>query len=260
MGNAREYDSFKTQEGEEIYLYQATNYDGEWNDNYARHPIYCPECGNALLRFTSKTSNHCAFLSSMPIPPNPEHNRDCSHRYKPISKRGAREFYNTCNHEQAVDKINACINLLKRRNFIPATGDENNQPHRPHLTVRRLVNGRERRCRLRTRSFYSIYKLEEEDIGFPIVFYGRVYLSVDSLESKSMDHHRFNVIKVHSIYKENRLLQSLYFGDNTINGLEKEHAYLFAMIGVPERNGNYINVKFYNRDYTLYRIEEPDQD
>ena len=68
------------------------------------------------MKFTSKTSNRCAFLSTMPIPPNKEHSDDCSHRYKTIGKRGAREFYDTCTDMQATDKINACINLLKRRN------------------------------------------------------------------------------------------------------------------------------------------------
>ena len=37
MATIKEYDSFKTQDGREIYLYQAVNTDGEWNNLYDRH-------------------------------------------------------------------------------------------------------------------------------------------------------------------------------------------------------------------------------
>ena len=257
MANIKAYDSFKNEDGEEIYLYQAINEKGEWNNKYERHPIFCPECGIAYLKFTSKTANHCAFLSSMPIPPYPEHSNDCSHQYATIGKQGAKDFYNTCTHEQAIDKINACINLLKRQNHILAIADENQHLHQPSLTVEHSINGRRESRRLRTRSFYSIYKLEDEDIGFPIVFYGKAYLSCESKKSKSKGYD-FNVLKVRSIYKDNRTLQSIYFGNNTIDNLREDHIYLFAMIGVPVRKGNFINVNFYNNDYSLYRIEEPD--
>ncbi len=253
----KEYDSFKIEDGTEIYLYQAINKNGEWNDKYKRYPIFCPECQTALLKFTSKSSNHCAFLSSMPIPPNPEHAKDCSHKYTSIGKRGATEFYNTCTHEQAIDKINACINLLKNRNHILTTDSNNHQPHHPLLTVERTINGRKESRRLRTRSFYSTYELDEEDVGFPIVFYGKVYLSLENKKSKTKEF-SFNVIKVHSIYGNKQELQSVYFGNNIIDNLKENHIYLFGMVGVPHYNGKYININFYNKDYSLYCIHEPD--
>ena len=43
MANTKEYDSLKTKEGNEIYLYQAVNDDGEWNNlalnEYATEPL-----------------------------------------------------------------------------------------------------------------------------------------------------------------------------------------------------------------------------
>lgn len=39
MATIKEYDSFKTQDGREIYLYQAVNADGEWNNLYDRHVL-----------------------------------------------------------------------------------------------------------------------------------------------------------------------------------------------------------------------------
>ena len=256
MANTKEYDSFKTKEGNEIYLYQAVNDDGEWNNLYERHPIFCPECGVAPLKFTSKTSNRCAFLSTMPIPPNKEHSDDCSHRYKTIGKRGAREFYDTCTDMQATDKINACINLLKRRNFIMATDGDGTNLHRPTLHIRQSRNGQTENRRLRTRSFYSIYKLDDEELGFPIVFYGRVFLSFERIKSKATDY-EFNVLKVISVYKDGHQLQSIFLGQQEIV-IEENHPYLFSMLGITERNGKYINVKFYNPNHPLFRIEEPD--
>ena len=255
MAYSKEYDSFKTNDGQEIFLYRALDSNGQWSNKYDKHPIFCPECGVAELKFTSKTSNHCAFLSTMPIPPNPEHAEDCSHRYRTIGKQGAKEFYNVCTREQAMDKINACINLLKRRNFLMARGDDEATPHRPRLTFQRTRNGNIETRRLRTRSFYSIYRLDDDDLGFPIVLYGKVYLSVQELKSKQGN--SFNVLKVMSVYRDRRLLQSIYLGSTTID-VEEEHIYLFSMVGIPEKYNNYINVHFYNRDYTLYGIEEPD--
>lgn len=40
MANIKEYDSFKTKDGREIYLYQAVNDEGEWNNLYERRPIF----------------------------------------------------------------------------------------------------------------------------------------------------------------------------------------------------------------------------
>ena len=256
MATIKEYDSFKTQDGREIYLYQAVNADGEWNNLYDRHPIYCPECGTAPLKFTSKTSNRCAFLSTMPIPPNTDHSDDCSHRYNTIGKRGAKEFYDNCTDAQVTDKINACINLLKRRNFIMTTDEDGKNPRCPTLHITRTRNGQTEYKRLRTRSFYSIYELDDEDMGFPIVFYGKVFLSFERTKSKTSDF-EFNILKVFSIYRDKRQLQSIFLGQHEID-VEENHPYLFSMLGVAERNGKYNNVKFYNQYRPLFRIEEPD--
>lgn len=256
MSIIKEYDSFKTKDGREIYLYQAVNNEGEWNNLYERRPIFCPECGIASLKFTPKTSNRCAFLSANSIPPNPDHSDDCSHRYKTIGKRGAREFYDNCTDAQASDKINACINLLKRHNFIMTTDDDDHNPHRPTLRVPQTRDGQIVYRRLRTRSFYSIYKLDDEDMGFPIVFYGRVLLSFERIKSKNSGF-EFNVLKVVSAYNDRRQLQSIFLGQQEID-VEENHPYLFSMLGIAERNGKYINIKFYNQNYPLFRIEEPD--
>ncbi|SES28747.1 hypothetical protein SAMN04487884_12710 [Butyrivibrio fibrisolvens] len=256
MANTKEYDSFKTQDGIVIYLYQAINANGEWNNLYAKHPIFCPECGVAPLKFTSKTSSHCAYLSSMPIPPNTEHSDDCSHRYRTIGKRGAKEFYDNCTDDQATDKINACINLLKRRNFIMAIGDADTYPHHPKLYVPQNCNSKVENRRLRTWSFYSIYKLDEEDMGIPIVFYGNVFLSFERVKSKTSDF-EFNVLKVISIYNNRHQLQSIFLGQQEID-VEENHPYLFSMLGIIEKNGKYNNVKFYNQYHPLFRIEDPD--
>ena len=44
------------------------------------------------------------------------------------------------------------------------------------------------------------YKLDDEERGYPIVFYGRVFLSFERIKSKATDY-EFNVLKVISVYK-----------------------------------------------------------
>ena len=252
---SKEYDSFKTEKGEVVDLQQAVDKDGAWNGIYDRNNIFCPECGRAKLKFTSRTNSHCEYLSSKPIPPNPPHMR-CSHQYKAISKSGARLYYDTCTREQAMDKINACINMMKRRGEPNPGGSGVNPPFGDDLVVKHTQNGHTESRRLRTRSFYSVYKIDEEDLGFPIVFYGKVFLKFqkEHIKDKNIS---FNTIKVYSSYNDRRQLQSLYFGKNTID-IKDDQLYLFSMIGVPKREGKYINVTFYGRDYSLFSIEEAD--
>lgn len=256
MAHEKEYDSFKTQNGEPIELELAIDKDGNWNGKYALHPIFCPECGVAQLKFTSASNIRGAFLSTLTGASYPEHGGDCSHLCRVIGKRYAKEFYNTCTPEQAMDKINACINLLKRRDFIVARGDGNEPPHRPRLTATCTINGKSEARRLRTRSFYSIYKLDDDDMDVPIVFYGRVRLSVEQKTSKTGDY-AFYVLKVKSSRNDNRQLQSIYLGSHTIE-VKEDHEYLFSMVGIAKEKNRYINIQFYNNNYSLYRIEEPD--
>lgn len=256
MAYEKEYDSFKTQNGESIELYLAIDKDGNWNYKYDLHPIFCPECGVAQLKFTSASNNRGAFLSTLTGASYSGHSEDCSHRHRVIGKRYAKDFYNTCTPEQAMDKISACINLLKRRAFILAEGDGKEPPHRPRLTATYTLNGKSEVRRLRTRSFYSVYKLDNDDIDVPIVFYGRVRLSVEQKTSKTSDY-KFNVLKVKSLRSDNRQLQSIYLGMHTIE-LVKDHEYLFSMVGIAKEKNGYINIQFYNNNYNLYRIEEPD--
>lgn len=104
--------------------------------------------------------------------------------------------------------------------------------------------------------FIAFINLMMKNWVFPLFFNGRVFLSFERIKSKATDY-EFNVLKVISVYKDGHQLQSIFLGQQEIV-IEENHPYLFSMLGITERNGKYINVKFYNPNHPLFRIEEPD--
>lgn len=257
----REYDMFRTNQGDIIPLANAVNGNGDWGNAYARSPIYCPECGNARLKFSKRTSNHMEYLAAITASGYPPHLETCSHNHPLAPKRDTVVYYRECSHNQAMNKINACINLLKHHNFIQELDADNNHPGLPSLTVRIRRQGSEVTHRLKTRSFYSIYNLSDSDLGYPTVFYGKVLLSTETKTKNSSKENEssqtFNIIKVRSIYNHNKVLKTIYF-DNHVLIVDPNREYLFSMLGVPELSNGFISIWFYNRNYDLYRIEDPD--
>lgn len=144
-----------------------------------RDKMLCPECKKAKLRFTHKTSERRAFLSTLPTS---NHEEGCSYNYDLASNRAVKQFIATLTDEQVHDKLEAMLNTMlprDRRDNGNAVNAEQQNPFvinigaRPHQSNRRAI---------RRKSMNGWFDKADEDNMF--LFYGKVRLSVEERETK----------------------------------------------------------------------------
>lgn len=144
-----------------------------------RDKMLCPECKKAKLRFTHKTSEKRAFLSTLPTS---YHEEGCSYNYDLASNRAVKQFIATLTPEQVHDRLEAMLNKLLPgaiRDNKNAFNDEKENPlvinigARTHQSNRRAI---------RRKSMNGWFDKADEDNMF--LFYGKVRLSVEERETK----------------------------------------------------------------------------
>ena len=144
-----------------------------------RDKMLCPECKKAKLRFTHKTSERRAFLSTLPTS---NHKEGCSYNYDLASNRAVKQFVATLTDEQVRDRLEAMLNKLLPgaiRDNKNAFNDAKENPlvinigARTHQSNRRAI---------RRKSMNGWFDKADEDNMF--LFYGKVRLSVEERETK----------------------------------------------------------------------------
>lgn len=175
-----EFDRF-FYDGEIVELVNALDKDQiDLLECFDKSRLYCPECQKTRLKFTRKTSSRRAFLSTKPSSasePN-AHDKNCSHFFKPASRRQTVNHYEQLTDEQINDKLDAAINRFLRK---AADKDHTGVlpcPDRNPALAPVTKNGRQTYRRLPSRSIYSINDITDEDLDIPTLFYGDVKLRV----------------------------------------------------------------------------------
>lgn len=144
-----------------------------------RDKMLCPECRRARLRFTHKTSERRAFLSTLPTS---YHEEGYSYNYDLASNRAVKQFVATLTEEQVHDRLEAMLNKMLPgaiRDNKNAFNDEKENPlvinigARTHQSNRRAI---------RRKSMNGWFDKADEDNMF--LFYGKVRLSVEERETK----------------------------------------------------------------------------
>ncbi len=133
-----------------------------------RDKMLCPECQIANLRFTHKTSERRAFLSTLPTS---NHEEGCSYNYDLASNRAVKQFVATLTDEQVRDRLEAMLNTLLPRDrrddenavnaeqqnpFVIDIGARNHQPNRraiPRKSMNRWFDKR-----MKTTCFYFMVR------------------------------------------------------------------------------------------------------
>ena len=195
-----EYDSF-SYEGDDVSLDSALDGKGDLLPLYDRYRLFCPECRIAKLKFTQKTNQRQAFLSTKQesLYERNQHGEKCSHRFPRAARRMIQMHYQELNDRQIEDKLKATINWFLRRNEhhfnnIPIFQQVDNPAvaHFPEKTGQ--INRR-----LPTKNIRFFYDIDADDYGIPIILYGDVKLSVEE----------HNVVGKYGIYT----LYQLYLHD-----------------------------------------------
>ena len=142
--------------------------------SYFQGRMRCPECKEAILSFTRKTSSRREYLSKEP---SSSHSDNCSYNYNYASKKQIIEYVETMNDVQIQDKLESALNMLINRETSTDT-DINSQAQRDNPLIIKSSNGDNSIQRTIPRKSLSLW-LDKEYKGKVFIFYGKVKLKVE---------------------------------------------------------------------------------
>lgn len=151
-------------------LYEKNNGD----ISYFQGGMRCPECKEAFLSFTRKTSRCREYLSKEP---SSRHLDNCSYNYDYASKKQIIEYVETINEDQIQDKLESALNMLMNR-YTSTDININNQAQNDNPLIIKSFNGGNSIQRTIPRKSLSMW-LDREYKGKVFIFYGKVKLKVE---------------------------------------------------------------------------------
>lgn len=194
-----------------------------------RDKMLCPECKKAKLRFTHKTSEKRAFLSTLPTS---NHEEGCSYNYDLASNRAVKQFVATLTPEQVHDRLEAMLNKLLPgaiRDNKNAFNDEKENPvvinigARPHQSNLKAI---------RRKSMNAWFdKLDENNM---FLFYGKVRLAVEKCKTRNGE--RYKLI-VKTWKKDTWINKTSIFRGMAQDDIDENTTYDLAVLG---------HLEFYN--------------
>lgn len=254
-----EYDSF-SYEGENVTLQNALNDDGDLSPLYDRDRLFCPECEEAILKFTHATKFRRAFLSTKQEANSAsnKHALDCSHAYDRATKKEIHAYYKSLTQSQIEDKLNAAINRFLRpqrcenRGTRPAHLDDN-------PAIIRVVEGNNsKHLSVPTKNFSRFHSIwEDEDAyGIPILLYGTVRLRTEQQEKQVRGKPMTcNYLCVHNAETMSKIRCFNRFENR--DAFDPDAVYYVAMIallGKTEKGGRYCNL--YKQHSVVYKRKD----
>ncbi|MDU7496776.1 hypothetical protein [Sneathia sanguinegens] len=147
--------------------------------SYFQGCMRCPECKEARLAFTHKTSKKREYLSKEP---SSDHLDNCSYNYDYASKKQIIEYVETMNDNQIQDKLESALNMLMNRETSTNISIES-QKQADNPFVIKSSNGGNSIQRTIPRKSLSM-RLDEEYEGKVFIFYGKVKLKVEPFKDK----------------------------------------------------------------------------
>lgn len=149
--------------------------------SYYKGDMRCPECKEARLAFTHKTSKCREYLSKEP---SSSHLDNCSYNYDYATKKQIIEYVGTMNDNQIQDKLESALNMLMNRD----TSKDikiNSQVQRDNpLTIKISNGGNSIQRTIPRKSLNRIDKKYEDEI---FIFYGKVKLKVEPVKQAEQE-------------------------------------------------------------------------
>ncbi|MCT7841640.1 MAG: hypothetical protein N4Q43_07120, partial [Lactobacillus crispatus] len=145
--------------------------------SYYKGNMRCPECKEARLAFTHKTSKNREYLSKEPTS---NHLDNCSYNYDYATKKQIIEYVKTINEDQIQDKLESALNMLMNRDT--STDIKiNSHTQRDNPLIIKSSNGGNSIQRTIPRKSFSM-RLDKEYEGKVFIFYGKVKLKVEPVK------------------------------------------------------------------------------
>jgi len=142
--------------------------------SYFQGRMRCPECKEAILSFTRKTSSRREYLSKEP---SSSHLDNCSYKNDYASKKQIIEYVETMNDNQIQDKLKSALNMLMNRDTSTDI-NINSQEQRDNPLIIKSSNVGNSIQRTIPRKSLSMW-LDKEYEGKVFIFYGKVKLKVE---------------------------------------------------------------------------------
>lgn len=217
-----------------FYLEDNLTNNGKLLPSFNRDALFCPECKQAKLKFTSATSQRNAFLSTWP---GNVHAPNCDYGFEAASKREICEYYRTLTDDQIQDKLAACMNHF----FKPDTAATHLEPNNEIENNPIILTNQETRQhkRLLTRSLRSVVMRNDDMLDTPILFYGKVKLEVQNYKT-------YRTIKLSNLKSNSPFLylNTSLFKNISLNNIEQDVEYKFIFLGLYQNGKKY--PKLYN--------------
>ena len=178
----KQFDDFYFVKDSQIHKLDEVQQHYEKNNcdiSYYKGDIRCPECKEARLAFTHKTSKKREYLSKEP---SSSHLDNCSYNYDYASKKKIIEYVKTMSDNQIQDKLESALNILMNRDTSKDI-NINSQAQRDNpLTIKSSNGGNSIQLTIPRMSLSM--RLDEEYEGKVFIFYGKVKLKVEPFKDK----------------------------------------------------------------------------
>ena len=225
------YEDFLYTDDQQLHsLYEVQKeYDQKNGDiSKYRDKMLCPECKTAKLRFTHKTSERRAFLSTHP---SSNHEEGCSYNYDLASNKAFKEFVATLTEEQVHDRLEAVLNTMLPRDRRDNENAVNAEQQNPFVIDMGARNHQPNRRVIPRKSMNRWFDKADENNMF--LFYGKVRLEVENCDT--MNGERYRLI-VKTKRGEEWIRKTSIFRDLIQDPIDENTTYDLAVLG---------NLKFY---------------
>ena len=210
-----------------------------------RDKMLCPECKKAKLRFTHKTSERRAFLSTLPTS---NHKEGCSYNYDLASNRAVKQFVATLTDEQVHDKLEAMLNTMLPRDRRDNENAVNAEQQNPFVIDIGARNHQPNRRAIPRKSMNRWFDKADENNMF--LFYGKVRLVVEKCKTRNGE--RYKLI-VKTKRGEEWIRKTSIFRGMAQDAIDENTTYDLAVLGCLEFYNDFPQIVTESFTSILYR-------
>jgi hypothetical protein len=210
-----------------------------------RDRMLCPECKTAKLRFTHKTSERRAFLSTLPTS---NHEEGCSYNYDLASNRAVKQFVATLTDEQVHDKLEAMLNTMLPRDRRDNENAVNAEQQNPFVIDIGARNHQPNRRAIPRKSMNRWFDKADENNMF--LFYGTVRLAVEKCKTRNGERYKL-IVKT---WKKDRWInKTSIFRGMAQDDIDENTTYDLAVLGHLEFYNDFSQIVTESWTSILYR-------
>lgn len=231
----------------EDFLYEVQKEYEQKNGDISKYrdKMLCPECKKAKLRFTHKTSERRAFLSTLPTS---NHEEGCSYNYDLASNRAVKLFVATLTDEQVHDKLEAMLNTMLPRDRRDNENAVNAEQQNPFVIDIGARNHQPNRRAIRRKSMNRWFDKADENNMF--LFYGKVRLAVEKCKTRNGE--RYKLI-VKTWKKDTWINKTSIFRGMAQDDIDENTTYDLAVLGHLEFYNDFSQIVTESWTSILYR-------